>query len=312
MRRRKHFQKHGGHRQNYTELRIDSIQLVLGRRPASRSGDRVGWSSRGYKWHIRKRAAHRATGAIHSPSVSASRYTVTRQSPPAQSSCGSAEPSFIPAKTLAWVATIRCFRWSMASCNSMFAARKNRRVVSVAIGRQPAASLIALRFDAEKALPFAAGPFCFRIRPGTQREIHRRSDDRNPAGNGGDGCASFRREKFIPKGGPDGGDGGRGGSVWVVADRNINTLDRLPIRAQTSGEKRRKRPRRRLLRCRRRRYRPARAGRHGDYGCRNRRKACRHVLTASAHCWREAARGGIGNLHFKSSINRTPRQFTKG
>jgi len=44
------------------------------------------------------------------------------------------------------------------------------------------------------------------------------------AGKGGDGCLSFRREKFIPKGGPDGGDGGDGGSIYLLVDEGLNTL----------------------------------------------------------------------------------------
>ena len=44
------------------------------------------------------------------------------------------------------------------------------------------------------------------------------------AGDGGNGCVSVRREKYIPKGGPDGGDGGDGGDVWLLADENLNTL----------------------------------------------------------------------------------------
>ena len=132
------------------------------------------------------------------------------------------------------------------------------------------------------------------------------------AGNGGDGCASFRREKFVPRGGPDGGDGGRGGSVYVIADRNINTLvdyRYARIHRAKDGEN----------------------GRGSDqYG----KSASDVVLrvpvgtvvsdleTGSlvADLGRDGERavlaaggaGGIGNLHFKSSTNRAPRRFTRG
>ena len=51
------------------------------------------------------------------------------------------------------------------------------------------------------------------------------------AGNGGHGALSFRREKYVERGGPDGGDGGHGGSVYLVADNSLNTLGRFPCRS---------------------------------------------------------------------------------
>jgi GTP-binding protein len=132
------------------------------------------------------------------------------------------------------------------------------------------------------------------------------------AGRGGDGCASFRREKFIPKGGPDGGDGGRGGSVWAVADHNINTL--IEYRYQ-----------RRIA---------AGNGEHGRgsdcYGASGEDVELRvpvgtvvveeetgYILADLASSGQRAllakgGAGGLGNLHFKSSTNRAPRQKTPG
>lgn len=132
------------------------------------------------------------------------------------------------------------------------------------------------------------------------------------AGKGGDGCASFRREKFIPKGGPDGGDGGRGGSVWARADRNVNTL--IDYRYAHTHRADNGQP-----------------GRGGDcYGAGGDDVELRmpvgtmvfdeetgEELTDLARHGERAllaagGRGGLGNLHFKSSTNRAPRQFTKG
>jgi GTP-binding protein len=132
------------------------------------------------------------------------------------------------------------------------------------------------------------------------------------AGNGGHGCASFRREKFIPFGGPDGGDGGDGGSVWLVGDEGLNTL--VDFRHQ-------------------RRFR-AQRGENGMgrqmYGKGGEDIEIRVPVgtvvsdldtgevigDVTAHGQRllvaRGGRGGKGNVHFKSSTNRAPRQFTQG
>jgi GTPase len=132
------------------------------------------------------------------------------------------------------------------------------------------------------------------------------------AGKGGDGVASFRREKFVPRGGPDGGDGGRGGSIYVVADRNINTLidyRYARIHRAKNGEK----------------------GMGSDCYGRSApdielRVPVGTVITdvesgeviadLAEHEARAllagGGKGGLGNLHFKSSVNRAPREFTRG
>lgn len=132
------------------------------------------------------------------------------------------------------------------------------------------------------------------------------------AGDGGNGAASFRREKYIPRGGPDGGDGGRGGSIWAIADRNLNTL--IDYRYT------------RIFRAQR-----GENGRGSDcYGKGGEDLELRvpvgttvtDIATGEAVADLDAdgkraliargGEGGLGNLHFKSSTNRAPRQCTPG
>lgn len=132
------------------------------------------------------------------------------------------------------------------------------------------------------------------------------------AGNGGDGCVSFRREKFIPFGGPDGGDGGDGGSVILVADPNLNTL--VDFRYT-------------------RRFKAERGQNGSGRDCtgkggadlrinvpvgtlvsdRNTGEVIGDLVTAGQILLvAQGGRHGVGNTRFKSSTNRAPRQFTKG
>jgi GTPase len=139
-----------------------------------------------------------------------------------------------------------------------------------------------------------------------------RAKIRVQGGNGGNGVTAFRREKFVPRGGPSGGDGGRGGDVWLVADASLNTLLHL-------------------------RYNPlhiAGRGMHGEGSNRTGKEGGDAIVrvpvgtqifdpqTNDLLCdlqedgarWLAArgGRGGFGNAHFATSTNRAPRYHQEG
>ncbi|AZI14717.1 Obg family GTPase CgtA [Avibacterium paragallinarum] len=132
------------------------------------------------------------------------------------------------------------------------------------------------------------------------------------AGDGGNGCVSFRREKFIPKGGPDGGDGGDGGDVYLIADENLNTLVDYRFEKRFAAERGENG---RSSDC---------TGRRGKditlrvpVGTRaidNDTKEVLGDLTKHGAKMLIAKGGyhGLGNARFKSSVNRAPRQKTNG
>ncbi len=132
------------------------------------------------------------------------------------------------------------------------------------------------------------------------------------AGRGGDGCVSFRREKFVPRGGPDGGDGGHGGSVIVEATAGVDSLAALSGRRHWKAVN----------------GKPGTgANCHGKNGADLLIKVPPGTLVIDAghgHVFKDLAaagdsviaarggKGGKGNLRFKSSTNRAPRKFTPG
>ncbi|HEX8843928.1 MAG TPA: GTPase ObgE [Pyrinomonadaceae bacterium] len=131
-------------------------------------------------------------------------------------------------------------------------------------------------------------------------------------GHGGNGVTAFRREKFVPRGGPSGGDGGRGGDVWLEADESLNTLLHLRYNPEHIAER----------------------GRHGEGSNRAGRDGEDTLVrvpvgtqvfdaesgellkdfTESGERWLAArgGRGGFGNSHFATSTNRAPRYHQEG
>ncbi|RDY69563.1 GTPase ObgE [Lysobacter soli] len=132
------------------------------------------------------------------------------------------------------------------------------------------------------------------------------------AGNGGNGCVGFRREKFIPLGGPDGGDGGDGGSVWLLADENLNTLVDFRHQRQFRAKRGENGMGRQMY------------GKAGDdlvitvpVGTVVMNVETDEVIgDLTRHGERllvaKGGKGGLGNMHFKSSVNRSPRKALPG
>ncbi|MDF3054259.1 MAG: cgtA [Gammaproteobacteria bacterium] len=132
------------------------------------------------------------------------------------------------------------------------------------------------------------------------------------AGSGGHGCLSFRREKFIPKGGPDGGDGGDGGSIYLQADANINTLADFRYKRRFKAERGEDGSGRQC------------AGKKGEslivhvplgtlvYDLDTDELIGDLTELGQTVCVAQGGHHGLGNIHFKSSTTQAPRKTTRG
>ena len=132
------------------------------------------------------------------------------------------------------------------------------------------------------------------------------------AGNGGHGCLSFRREKYVERGGPDGGDGGHGGSVYLVADPAMNTLADFRVARKYRAESGQPGAGRNMTR-RYTRRRDHLAPLHDAFADVDTGELiCDLTEPEQRQMVAEGGRGGLGNTRFKSSTNRAPRRTTNG
>ncbi|GAB4221777.1 MAG: Obg family GTPase CgtA [Francisella sp.] len=132
------------------------------------------------------------------------------------------------------------------------------------------------------------------------------------AGKGGNGCVSFRREKYIPKGGPDGGDGGNGGSIYIKADENVNTLIDYRYKREYHAENGKPGEGRNCY------------GKSGEdlylivpvgtsaFDSISNKKIGEVIKHGQTLKLASGGKRGLGNTHFKSSTNQAPRKFTLG